>query len=100
MKRIWIPQVIASVMLLLAFNPENLYGYYVLLRWVCCGIFTYLAFKAIDQEKQDWAWIFGIIALIYNPIISVHLTREIWFVVNVVTIILAVISILILKMEN
>lgn len=80
-------------MLIWALNSHNPYGYYILLRWVCCGIFAYLSVKAFDQKRQGWVWVLGITAAIYNPIIRVHLTREIWSVVNVVTIGIAVASI-------
>jgi len=100
MKRIWIPQVVASAMLLWALSPDNPYGYYILLRWVCCGIFAYLAFQAFEQEKQGWVWILGITAAFYNPIIRVHLTREIWSVINVVTIGIAAASVFAIKNEK
>ena len=46
MKTRWIPQAVVSGMLLWALIPGNPYGYYVLLRWVCCALFGYLAFQA------------------------------------------------------
>jgi hypothetical protein len=91
--QLWIPQVICIVMLLWALNPENPYAYYILLRWVCCGIFAYLAFQASEQKKQRWVWVLGITALFYNPIFRVHLNRELWSIVNVVTIIILITSI-------
>jgi hypothetical protein len=97
MKRIWIPQTIAGVMLLWALNPENPYGYYILLRWVCCAVFTYLALKAHAQGKEGWVWVLGFMAVIYNPIIRIHLTREIWSAVNVATLLIAVSSILVVR---
>jgi hypothetical protein len=93
MKRIWIPQAIAIAMLLWALNPDNPYAYYVLLRWVCCGVFGVLAFRAIALQMQGWSWTLGITALLYNPIFSVHLTREIWSAVNIATIGIAIVSI-------
>jgi len=84
-------------MLLWALNPENPYGYYTLLRWVCCGIFAYLAFRGFEQEHQGWVWVLGITAAVYKPIFRVHLTREIWSVVNVVTIGIALASVFALK---
>ena len=80
-------------MLLWALNPENPYGYYLLLRWVCCGVFAFLALQALSREIHGWTWVLGITALVYNPFFRVHLTREIWSVVNVVTIMIAVSSI-------
>lgn len=52
MKRIWLPQLVAGLMLLWALNPENPYGYYTLLRWVCCGIFAYLGFKGYEHDHR------------------------------------------------
>jgi len=97
MKRIWIPQVIVCAMLLWALNPANPYGYYTLLRWVCCGVFGFLAFKAFDLKMQGLTWVLGITALVYNPIFPVHLTRAIWSAANIATIIIAVASIIYLK---
>jgi len=97
MKRIWIPQVIASLMLLWALNPDNPYGYYVLLRVICCAVFAFLAFKALALDKINWVWILGVTAFIYNPVFPIHLTREIWSVVNVATLLIASVSIFMLK---
>ena len=96
-RRIWIPQVIASLMLLWALYPDNPYAYYTLLRVVCCGVFAYLAVQAHKQQNSDWVWILGSIAVLYNPIATIHLTREIWSIVNVVTIIVAGISVVVLR---
>ena len=82
------------LMLFWAFNPNNPYGYYILLRWVCCGVFAYLAISAYKQKNNDWIWIFGITAAIYNPIIPVHLTRVIWSVFNIITIGILVTSVI------
>ncbi|MFH1008648.1 MAG: DUF6804 family protein [Candidatus Latescibacterota bacterium] len=68
-RRIWIPQAITIVMLLIALNPSNPYGYYILLRWVCCAAYAYLLFQAIDQDKQPLAWVLGVTAIVYNPIL-------------------------------
>jgi hypothetical protein len=100
MKRTWIPQTVAVLMLLWALNPGNPYGYYVLLRWVCCGVFIFLATQAVAFGVQSWAWTYGIMAGVYNPILRIHLNREIWSVVNVVTIIVAVVSVFALKPGN
>ena len=52
MKKIWIPQAIVIPLLLLALNPDNPYGYYIFLRWVCCAAFVYLVFHALALEKK------------------------------------------------
>ena len=93
MKRVWVPQLVAVFMLLWALNSENPYSYYILLRWVCCPIFAYLAFRGHEFGQRDWVWVMGVTAAVYNPILRVHLTREIWSVVNVVTIGIALASV-------
>lgn len=99
MKKIWVPQTIVGGMLLWALNPNNPYGYYILLRWVCCGVFAYLTFQTLEHEKQGWAWVLGITALVYNPVFRVPLGRELWVIVNVVTIGIAVVSIFAFKLK-
>lgn len=100
MKRIWIPQAIIIPLLLLAFNPSNPYGYYIFLRWACCAAFVFLAIQALSIGKTGWVWMLGVTGLIYNPIIIVHGTREMWTILNLITIVLAIISIVILKPDK
>lgn len=97
MKRIWIPQAIAILMLLWAMYPENPYGYYVLLRVICCALFMYLCFASIRLKVSIWAWILGVTAFVYNPIIPLHLNRDLWTVVNIITVIIATVSIFTLR---
>lgn len=92
-KRIWIPQAIAVVMLMVALNPSNPYEYYILLKWICCAIYSYLALQAYRQDKEAWMWILAVIAGIYNPIIKLSLTREFMLVINSITIGITIVSI-------
>ena len=92
-KKIWIPQTIAILMLTWALNPANPYGYYIILRWICCSIFAYLSVQAHSRNKQGLLWVLGITALLYNPIFRVYLNRELWSIINVVTIGIALFSV-------
>ena len=82
-------------MLFWALNPENSYGYYTLLRFVCCPIFAFLAYRYQEMTRSEWVWIFGVLAVIYNPFVRVHLSRDIWSIVNVATIVVNIVSIFI-----
>jgi len=90
---VWVPQLIATIALLWAFNSENPYGYYVFLRVICCSVFAYLTVQAFRKSNERWTWVLGVTAFIYNPIFQIHLTRDIWFFINIVTIGIAVASI-------
>lgn len=49
------------------------YGYYTLLRLVACGVFTFSAFVAHERNAQVFPWLYGLVALIFNPVIKIHL---------------------------
>lgn len=91
--RIPAAQLVAIAMLGWALVPTNPYGYYILLRFVICGISAYLAYKAFKLNRVGWGWMLIAVAVLYNPIFRVHLNREIWSVVNVATIVTFVLSI-------
>jgi hypothetical protein len=92
-----VAQLVGIVMLAWALVPFNPYAYYVLLRWIVCGILVFLAVRAHELEMTNWVWILGITAGIYNPIVRTHLDREIWSLVNLTTIGLLVATISVLK---
>lgn len=72
-----IPPIIATVLLLGALGRWP-YGYYQLLRWITCAAAIWVALLAYAWQKK-WAVVsFGIIAVLFNPLIPIHLTREIW----------------------
>ncbi len=72
-----IPSLVAALMLLggLARWP---YGYYQLLRFVVCGVSVYVIYMAYNWQRKWAIWLFGFIAFLFNPIIPIHLSREIW----------------------
>ena len=72
---------------------EHGYDYYVLLRWVVCGVGALGAFRAVGFGKRGWAWALGIVALFFNPIIPVHLTRDTWGFIDVGVALLLLVSI-------
>ena len=84
----WIPQVVIIVLLLVAFNPGNPYGYYVGLRWACFACFSFLAYRAFEKKMIGWVWTMTFLAVAYNPfpVFKIPLGREIWSVVNVASI--------------
>ncbi len=90
-------------MLLVALHEDIPYGYYILLRWICCAVFIYLAVRTFEQDtknwidRKEWIWAFGIIAAVYNPILPLHLGRELWSSINIVTIAIAITSMFVVK---
>lgn len=91
-----IPAIIASLMLLGALGQWP-YGYYQLLRLVVCGISVYVAFIAYNWHKIWATWLFGFIAVLFNPLIPIHLSRELWQPIDVICALLFVVVTLVLK---
>lgn len=78
---IWLIPAILSI-IALAKLP---YGYYQLLRIAVCtaaGYLTYCEFKLKDKLNV-WVILFAFLAILFNPIIPIHLKREVWAFFNV-----------------
>lgn len=72
----------AAAMLFLGAAPLP-YGYYMLLRLVACGVFAFAAFIAFDKKHKVLPWVYGFMALVFNPIIKIHFPKEMWAVVDI-----------------
>jgi len=79
----FVPLVITGILLLAALGHWP-YGYYKLLRFVVCGVGAYTAYTAYNQQKIWAVWVFGFIAVLFNPLIPIHLSREIWQPIDIV----------------
>jgi hypothetical protein len=62
------------------------YGYYVLLRVLVCGVCIYLTSRERENGRTIWMWVLGSFAVLYNPIVPIHLSRELWSIINLATI--------------
>ena len=91
-----IPALVTATVLLGALAPWP-YGYYQLLRFVVCGISVYVAFMAYNWQKIWATWLFGFIALLFNPLIPVHLSREIWQPIDIICAVLFAVIAFILR---
>ena len=91
-----IPTMIAAVMLLGAL-ADLPYGYYQLLRFVVCGVSVYVVYTAYTWQKMWVVWLFGFIALLFNPLAPIHLSRELWQPIDFICAMLFIYVLLALK---
>ena len=78
-----IPAALIIIAPLLSFP----YGFYTLLRLivsVSAGVIIYHSYKAAGGVNEI-SIIFAVILILYNPIIPIHLSREIWNPINFMT---------------
>lgn len=64
------------------------YGFYTLLRCTIC--FAAAVGFAAARRRGDlpWTWTYGALAVLYNPVLPVHLgAKGLWILVNVGTLI-------------
>lgn len=87
----WMWQIIISGLLLVAIidSPVGFdleYGYFVMLRFAVCAVFAFWAWSAHAKGKVGWRNAFVLITLLYNPFLPVKLgDRDLWVLVNLVT---------------
>lgn len=93
--------IIASGFLFIALSDGLPYGYFTLMRFVVCAVGAYLAYKTYEEnEKSLWVWAFGFVAVLFNPIIIIHLQREQWMPIDLVVGIFFILSIFLVKIKN
>jgi hypothetical protein len=59
------------------------YGYYTLLRLVACAVFACAVFVAFYRGSRLLPWAYGLVALVFNPLVKIHLPKEVWAFVDV-----------------
>lgn len=83
---------IAAVILLLWALADNPYGYYQFLRWAILIIGGYSAYLAYNLKKIGWAVVFGIIAVLFNPMIPFYFSRDVWQLIDIGSAVLFLVS--------
>src|SRR5262245_38166376 len=69
------------------YTRSHSHDFYTALRWVSCATFVYSAVVASQAQLTFWAWVFGLLAILFNPIIPVYLQRQCWQIIDYVAIV-------------
>ncbi len=92
-------RIIAAAMLIWALDRHP-YDYYTLLRWIVCGVsitMAYLSYVAKDEQTDGWFWSFVVVAVIFNPLVKVQLSRNSWRPIDLAASALMIVSIFFLQ---
>jgi predicted membrane protein len=87
---------ISGIILLLGILPLFPYAYYQILRWITTITAILLVFKYVPERKNVLSAISLAIAIFFNPISPIFLSRGIWITIDF----LVAIFFLILKKES
>lgn len=60
------------------------YGYYQLVRFIALIGFGVLAYQANQQSRQTEMFIYGALALLFQPFFKIALGRELWNIIDVI----------------
>jgi hypothetical protein len=77
---------VACALLLIGIEIDLPHEYYTILRFAVCGVAALLAREFWEYPERCWKYCMAALAILYNPILPIHLTREIWTPINYVTI--------------
>lgn len=83
--------IACAVALLLGAAPLP-YGYYTLLRLLACITFGLAVFVAHSRGSQVLPTVYGIAALLFNPLVPVHFSKVVWASLDIVGAILLLAS--------
>lgn len=93
--------LVATGFLFFALSGGLPYGYFTLMRFVVCSVSIYLAYKTYKDNKESlWVWAFGFVAILFNPVTPIHLQREQWEVIDLLTGVFFVASIFLVKIKS
>ncbi len=88
---------LAAAALLIWALASHPYEYYIVLRWIICSVSAFCALRYHAVRATYWTWTFALLALLFNPIFPIHLSRELWKPINIVAALLILSSIHLLK---
>jgi len=84
--------VIAELLLVGAIFFEHSTGYYDLLRLVVCGLSIFLSVRLYKDEFPTISVLLGFAAVIFNPLLQVHLPSDDWRAIDCVQFVLLVVA--------
>mgnify|MGYP006130431891 CR=1 FL=1 len=79
MKLVW---YIPAGMLAMAVLPLP-YGYYMFLRLAVTAAAAYVAYKNFNKNIPIWGIVFIGVALLFNPLYTVHFDKALWVLIDI-----------------
>lgn len=84
--------IISGILLLLGIPAGWPYSYYILLRWLICAASIYAAYNFYQSNLKGWTWVFGTVALVFNPIFPFYFVKETWVLIDIISAVLFLLS--------
>ncbi len=76
--------LIALAVLLAVCLFDMPYGYYELVRFISMVTFIWMAFSCYRKHRENLTFVFGALAVLFQPFLKISLGRGIWNIVDVI----------------
>jgi len=86
------PSIISGVLLLLGILNIWPYDYYIILRWVVCGVAVFNAVGFSKPKLTGWVLVFGALAFLFNPLVPIYMNKSSWVGIDLISAVLFFIS--------
>jgi hypothetical protein len=77
--------ILSIAFLLGSFIPNLPYGYFEFLRWVVTLTAIFYIFQAYKLSKTGIVTAGILLAILFNPIASIHLDRSLWLILDLIS---------------
>lgn len=87
MEQIKIPYPVLALIALLLFiaAAPMPYGFYTFIRIVVCGCAGVMCYQLWDAGYRGaWLWMWGMVAILFNPVAVIHMTKEVWIAMDTI----------------
>jgi hypothetical protein len=77
--------ITCSCFLILAAAGSWPYLFYIFVRFLVCGVAVHYCLTRLRNRSHLWIWLFGSIAILFNPVLPIHMSRQDWQAANALT---------------
>ena len=91
--------IYATTALLLLGTLKLPYGYYTMLHIIVTGVLACLTYLTAEKHNKILPWLCGFTAIVFNPLIKIHISKGTWTVIDIGTAILILITAKCIKLK-
>ena len=90
-------KLLAIALALGALAPIPYYAYFQLMNWVVVGAALMTAWQAYKLGKLFPAWLFVLVAVVFNPLAPFYFSADVWRIADVVVAALFLVSFFLIR---
>jgi hypothetical protein len=92
-------RLINAALLIWAYARDG-YIFHESVKLIACGVALYGVYYTYKLKMKTWKVVFAVIAILFNPFLPVHLSRQAWEVYDLAAAGVLLLSVFLLKSAN